>query len=198
MIGSWSWTTFRGITHEQHLPRVLGHHPARFAHLWPGDFPASGSTPPTPPIGIPIRLQLDRAGYVTIVIEDGEGRRVRNLAAEALLPPGQATFWWDGYDEGERNSQGDLVRRRGTARPAHTLYAAWFTRASTCVMSSPFTVQAVRRGRPRTARGGGSPITRRRPTSSFYRKGPAGPDGHGRRSYLSARRLERPEPSSSG
>ncbi len=75
-----------------------------------------GVPTPTPPIGIPIRLQLDRAGYVTIVIEDGEGRRVRNLAAEALLPPGQATFWWDGYDEGERNSQGDLVRRRDAGR----------------------------------------------------------------------------------
>jgi hypothetical protein len=67
---------------------------------------------PSSRTGIPIRLQLDRAGYVTVVIDDADGRRVRNLVGESLLPPGESVVWWDGYDEGERDRDGNLVRRR--------------------------------------------------------------------------------------
>jgi hypothetical protein len=61
---------------------------------------------------IPIRVRLDRGGFVTVVIEDSEGRRVRNLVGEASLPPGETTIWWDGHDEGERDHEGNLSRRR--------------------------------------------------------------------------------------
>lgn len=64
------------------------------------------------PGGIPIRFRLDSPGLATIVIEDEAGNRVRNLVAEARLPSGEDVVWWDGFDEGERDSSGDLVRRR--------------------------------------------------------------------------------------
>lgn len=60
----------------------------------------------------PIRFTLDKPGYVTLVIEDAQGRRVRNLISETQLPAGQNTVVWDGYDDGERDSSGDLVRHR--------------------------------------------------------------------------------------
>jgi hypothetical protein len=66
----------------------------------------------SPSTGVPIRLRLDRAGFVTVVVEYGEGRRIRNLIGETLLPAGEALVWWDGYDEGEREREGNLVRRR--------------------------------------------------------------------------------------
>lgn len=51
--------------------------------------------------GIPIRFRLDRESLVTLVIEDAEGNRVRNLVSEARLAGGENTVWWDGYDNGE-------------------------------------------------------------------------------------------------
>jgi hypothetical protein len=76
--------------------------------------PRMATKPPraSPSAGIPIPFRLDRAGYVTLVIEDGEGRRVRNLIGEGFLPPGEHIAWWDGYDEGERDGERHLVRRR--------------------------------------------------------------------------------------
>ncbi len=62
--------------------------------------------------GIPIHVQLDTPKYVSVVVESADGRRVRNLIADTLLPAGDNTLVWDGYDDGARNSEGDLVRHR--------------------------------------------------------------------------------------
>ncbi len=48
---------------------------------------------------IPVRFTLKEAGYVTLVIEDGAGRRVRNLVSETPFPAGENTVWWDGTDD---------------------------------------------------------------------------------------------------
>jgi hypothetical protein len=61
---------------------------------------------------IPIHFRLDKPGYVTLVIEDTKGNRVRNLLGETHLPAGEHTISWDGCDEGEAKEGGDLVRRR--------------------------------------------------------------------------------------
>ena len=61
---------------------------------------------------IPIRFQLPEAGFVTLVIEDANGRRVRNLISETKFPAGENTAWWDGLD--------DLLRDTEAAR--HGLY----------------------------------------------------------------------------
>ena len=56
---------------------------------------------------IPINIDLPKAGYVTVVIDDAQGNRARNLIAETLLPAGKTTLIWDGYDEGVRSAGGD-------------------------------------------------------------------------------------------
>ncbi len=65
----------------------------------------------TPP-PIPIRFQLPEAGLVTLVIEDAQGNRVRNLVSEQPFPAGDNTAWWDGSD--------DLLRDVDAAK--HGLY----------------------------------------------------------------------------
>lgn len=77
------------------------------------------STPPTPPGppatqaavpvavkasagNIPVVFNLDKAQYVTLVIENQEGRRVRNLIAETKFPAGTNSLAWDGYDDAGR------------------------------------------------------------------------------------------------
>jgi len=67
----------------------------------------------TNPVGLPaITFHLDHAAYVTLVIEDAAGKRVRNLIAETRFPAGDNVVTWDGYDEGERQANGDVIRRR--------------------------------------------------------------------------------------
>ncbi len=66
---------------------------------------------PHPPI--PIRFNLPEAGYVTLVIEDSTGKRVRNLVSETRFPAGDNTAWWDGTH--------DLDRDLGAAN--HGLYS---------------------------------------------------------------------------
>ncbi|WP_322048495.1 hypothetical protein [Paraburkholderia sp. J67] len=51
---------------------------------------------PTP---IAIHFSLAQPGYVTLVIETTEGRRVRNLVSETPFPAGDNTAWWDGLDD---------------------------------------------------------------------------------------------------
>lgn len=67
------------------------------------------------PTGIPIRFELPKACYVTLVVEDSEGKRVRNLIAETRLPAGENVVYWDGYDEGSASKAGDFVRTRAPA-----------------------------------------------------------------------------------
>jgi len=52
---------------------------------------------PHPPI--PIRFTLPEAGYVTLVIEDSTGKRVRNLVSETPFPAGENIAWWDGTND---------------------------------------------------------------------------------------------------
>jgi hypothetical protein len=61
---------------------------------------------------IPVTVDLPKSGYVTLVIEDAKGNRVCNLLAETYLPAGRQTIAWDGYDMGEPNAEGELVRHR--------------------------------------------------------------------------------------
>ena len=82
------------------------------------------------PAPIPIPFHLDQDGYVTLVIENTAGKRVRNLIAETFFTAGDQTVFWDGLDEsgrldgvtdGEYTVQGALVapgtyRARGLVR----------------------------------------------------------------------------------
>lgn len=61
---------------------------------------------------IPVPFTLPEAGYVTLVIEDADGMRVRNLVSETFFPAGDNIAWWDGTD--------DLGRDKDAA--SHGLY----------------------------------------------------------------------------
>ncbi|MGG5541071.1 hypothetical protein P4G95_29875 [Burkholderia vietnamiensis] len=55
-------------------------------------------------LSIPIRFSLAHAGFVTLVIEDQNGKRVRNLISETPFPAGNHVAWWDGLDDGGRDT----------------------------------------------------------------------------------------------
>ncbi len=61
-------------------------------------------------VDFPIWIELEKPQLVTVVIEDAQGVRVRNLVAEMPLPAGKNRLSWDGYNDGTRNTEGDLVR----------------------------------------------------------------------------------------
>ena len=48
---------------------------------------------------IPVKFTLPEAGFVTLVIEDKDGKRVRNLVSETPFPKGANVAWWDGTDD---------------------------------------------------------------------------------------------------
>lgn len=52
---------------------------------------------PNPPI--PVKFTLTKPSFVTLVIEDQSGKRVRNLISETPFPAGANTAWWDGTDD---------------------------------------------------------------------------------------------------
>src|ERR1043166_6864609 len=58
------------------------------------------------------KLQFVFFGFVTLVIEGTDGKRIRNLIAETKFPAGENTVWWDGMD--------DLLRDGEAAK--HGLY----------------------------------------------------------------------------
>ncbi len=62
---------------------------------------------------VPVKFTLAEAGFVTLVIDDAEGKRVRNLISEEPFPAGENTVWWDGTD--------DLARDPDA--PRHGLYS---------------------------------------------------------------------------
>ena len=64
------------------------------------------------PPPIPVKFKLPEAGVVTLVIEDQQQRRVRNLVSEMPFPAGDNVAWWDGSD--------DLLRDPEAAR--HGVY----------------------------------------------------------------------------
>ncbi|MEI6520297.1 MAG: hypothetical protein WCO98_09715 [bacterium] len=63
---------------------------------------------------IPVKFTLKEAGIVTLVIEDADGKRVRNLISETPFPAGENTVWWDAMD--------DLGR--DTLAASHGIYSA--------------------------------------------------------------------------
>jgi len=54
---------------------------------------------------IPVRFTLPEAGFVTLVIDDAAGRRVRNLISETPFPAGENVAWWDGMDDLGRDTE---------------------------------------------------------------------------------------------
>lgn len=72
-----------------------------------------------PPIAI--KFHLDQPGNVTLVIDDANGKRVRNLIAQTPFPAGDNVAWWDGLDDlgrdidaaghGLYHVPGDLVKQ---------------------------------------------------------------------------------------
>jgi hypothetical protein len=70
--------------------------------------PKASEEPPP----IPVKFTLAKAGQVTLVIEDMQNHRVRNLVSEMPFPAGENTAWWDGSD--------DLLRDPEAAR--HGVY----------------------------------------------------------------------------
>ncbi|MBD3265972.1 hypothetical protein GF373_04825 [bacterium] len=51
--------------------------------------------------GIPVTFKIEQPGYVTLVIENAEGKRIRNLIQDTWFEAGTHTIYWDGYDQGE-------------------------------------------------------------------------------------------------
>lgn len=65
-------------------------------------------------VGIPVRFDLPKPSYVTLVIEDAEGKRVRNLISETRLPAGENVVYWDGYSEGAQTDGGKFIHPRAS------------------------------------------------------------------------------------
>ncbi|MBV9849389.1 MAG: discoidin domain-containing protein [Armatimonadetes bacterium] len=61
--------------------------------------PASAQPPSAPHPPIPVHFTLAKPGYVTLIIEDAQGKRVRNLVSETKFAAGANTVWWDGLDD---------------------------------------------------------------------------------------------------
>jgi hypothetical protein len=63
-----------------------------------------GDAPPAGPVTLPlpIEYQLDKPGAVTMVINDAQGRRIRNLIAITPRPAGPNRELWDGRDDNGR------------------------------------------------------------------------------------------------
>ncbi|CAN5908813.1 hypothetical protein BH11VER1_BH11VER1_09160 [soil metagenome] len=57
--------------------------------------PKSVEEPPP----IPVKFTLPEAGLVTLVIENQQNHRVRNLVSETPFPAGENIAWWDGSDD---------------------------------------------------------------------------------------------------
>jgi sugar lactone lactonase YvrE len=58
---------------------------------------ARQASTPNPPIAV--RFTLPSAAYVSLVIDDAQGNRVRNLVSDTLFPAGANTAWWDGTND---------------------------------------------------------------------------------------------------
>ncbi len=71
-----------------------------------------------PPAGVPVGFTLDRPGYVTLVIEDEQGRRINNLINDTFFEAGDHTIYWDGYDVGDKQGREENFEvRRHLAEP---------------------------------------------------------------------------------
>lgn len=78
------------------LGELMALHPLDEAALQPTRTPSTIEKPHPP---IPVKFTLAEAGFVTLVIEDDTGKRVRNLTSETPFPAGENVAWWDGTDD---------------------------------------------------------------------------------------------------
>lgn len=119
--------------------------------------------------GFPVTIKLEKQAYVTLVIENAQGRRVRNLVAETLFPAGESRLTWDGYDDtGNRVSAG-IYTVRGLTHDGIRLYyefsyntagnPAWFTpdRSGAWMADHALPVGALFLPKGVSAFGGGKP-----------------------------------------
>ena len=91
---------------------------------------ADAPVPPRPkvaaepaPIVIPLTMPYD--GKLAVAIDSAEGRRVRNLVAEADRSSGQIVERWDGRDDAGRTvAPGTYTVKAITHRPLHLTYQA--------------------------------------------------------------------------
>lgn len=65
-----------------------------------------------------LRYALAEPAFVTVVVEDSQGRRVRNLVAASPRPAGEAIETWDGCNDAGEPCAAGLYRWRGIARGA--------------------------------------------------------------------------------
>jgi hypothetical protein len=75
-----------------------------------GEAGLAGAILPTPSAGrahppIAIHFTLPEPGLVTLVIDDEQGQRVRNLISETPFPGGENVAWWDGLDDRQRDPE---------------------------------------------------------------------------------------------
>ena len=69
-----------------------------------------------------VPFTLDAPAYVTLVIDDAEGRRVRNLIAETRFPAGPQAVVWDGFDDSGRRVEPGAYQVRGLRHEGFRLY----------------------------------------------------------------------------
>lgn len=82
------------------LGEVMALAPLQNAALASVILPKATEEPPP----IPVKFTLPEAGVVTLVIEDAQGHRIRNLVSETPFPAGENIAWWDGSDDLLRDS----------------------------------------------------------------------------------------------
>jgi hypothetical protein len=94
----------QGVTHNGDrvwLGQLMAITPLGSSDLKSAILPTTVVTLPHPPI--PIHFTLQSPGYVSLVIDDAQGNRVRNLISDTWFPAGSNTAWWDGTDDLGRN-----------------------------------------------------------------------------------------------
>jgi hypothetical protein len=124
--------------------------------------PATAAATLQPPI--PITFTLKEAGIVTLVIEDAQGCRVRNLLGETPFPAGKNTVYWDGLDESGRvneRAHGSYTVQGKLVAPGAYHVRGLTRRGSTCALSSPPMAPARPPGRRRATPAPGWPTIRR-------------------------------------
>lgn len=83
------------------LGELMALSPLAASPLQTAVLPAVVDNGPKPPIAIHFNLQS--AGFVSLVIDDAQGNRVRNLVSDTWFGAGLNTVWWDGTDDLGRN-----------------------------------------------------------------------------------------------
>jgi hypothetical protein len=133
--------------------------------------------------GIPVTIDLPKAGLTTVVIDDARGNRVRNLIAETLLPAGTNTLVWDGYDEGVRQPGSDDVWMRDLTRRrvAPGVYAVRALVHDHLALSYQFSVNSPGVPPWKTADGSGAWLADHSPAGDvlFLPEGAKAPNGAG-------------------